>query len=120
MASVNNTELTDDQYQSDSAVELARESLSDEETLYDLADLFRIFADTTRIKVLYALMVGEMSVSDLAEVVGVSQSAMSHQLRTLKQARLVKFKRDGKNIYYSLCDDHVNTILATGMNHLCE
>ena len=96
------------------------ESAVDEELLYDLADLFRIFADTTRIKVLYALMDEEMSVSDLSEAVGASQSAISHQLRTLRQARLVKFRRDGKSMYYSLCDDHVKSILATGMSHICE
>ncbi len=96
------------------------ESPADEEMLYDLADLFRIFADTTRIKVLYALMDDELSVSDLAEAVGVSQSAISHQLRTLRQARLVKFRREGKSMFYSLCDDHVKAILETGMSHLCE
>ncbi len=94
--------------------------MTDEEFLYDLSDLFGIFADTTRIKMLYALKGKEMSVSELAESVGVSQSAASHQLRTLKQARLVKFKKDGKNVYYTLCDDHVTTILEMGIDHLCE
>lgn len=101
-------------------IQAAKDALADEELLYDLSDLFRIFADTTRIKVLYALMVDDMHVSDLAEVVGVSQSAISHQLRTLKQARLVKFTKDGKNVRYSLCDEHVKSILATGMQHICE
>ena len=95
-------------------------SMVDEELLYDLADLFRIFGDTTRIKLLMALAENDLSVSDLAELAGVSQSAISHQLRTLKQARLVKFRREGKNVYYSLCDEHVNTILAAGMTHICE
>ena len=95
-------------------------SMVDEELLYDLADLFRIFGDTTRIKLLMALSENDLSVSDLAELAGVSQSAISHQLRTLKQARLVKFRREGKNVYYSLCDEHVNTILAAGMTHICE
>ncbi len=94
--------------------------ITDEEFLYDLSDLFGIFADTTRIKMLYALKGKEMSVSELAQSVGVSQSAASHQLRTLKQARLVKFKKDGKNVYYTLCDDHVTTILEMGIDHLCE
>ncbi len=94
--------------------------ITDEEFLYDLSDLFGIFADTTRIKMLYALKGKEMSVSELAQTVGVSQSAASHQLRTLKQARLVKFKKDGKNVYYTLCDDHVTTILEMGIDHLCE
>ncbi|MGI6216677.1 MAG: ArsR/SmtB family transcription factor [Coriobacteriales bacterium] len=115
------TELNDETTTStNSSVQASKDALVDDELLYDLADLFRIFADTTRVKILYALTAGDLKVSDLAEVVGVSQSAISHQLRTLKEARLVKFKRDGKNIYYSLCDDHVNTILATGMSHICE
>ena len=99
---------------------MADDSMMDEELLYDLSDLFRIFGDTTRIKVLMALSENDLSVSDLADIVGVSQSAISHQLRTLKQARLVKFRREGKNVFYSLCDEHVNTILAAGMTHICE
>ena len=94
--------------------------MPDEELLYDLADLFKVFGDTTRIKILYALMGREMRVADLAEMIGASQSAVSHQLRTLKQARLVKFQRDGKNVIYSLSDDHVYTVLAQGMTHICE
>ena len=96
------------------------EEMPDEEILYDLADLFKIFADTTRIKVLYALMGKTLCVADFAETVGASQSAVSHQLRTLKSARLVKPQRDGKNILYSLSDDHVMTILSQGMSHICE
>ena len=96
------------------------EVMPDEELLYELADLFKVFSDTTRIKILYALMGGEMCVADLAEIVGASQSAVSHQLRTLKQARLVKFQRDGKNVIYSLSDDHVYTMLEQGMTHICE
>lgn len=100
----------------DSAVE----SL-DEEMLYDLADLFKVFADTTRIKILYALMESELCVADIAEAVGgVSQSAVSHQLRILKQAHLVRFHRDGKQIIYSLSDDHVYTMLSQGLTHICE
>ena len=101
--------------------------MPDEELLYDLADLFKVFADTTRIKILYALMGREISVGDLAEVIGATQSAVSHQLRTpltavnlLKQAHLVKFQRDGKNVIYSLSDDHVYTMIAQGMTHICE
>ncbi len=94
--------------------------MPDEELLYDLADLFKVFADTTRIKILYALMGRELSVGDLAEVIGATQSAVSHQLRTLKQAHLVKFQRDGKNVIYSLSDDHVYTMIAQGMTHICE
>ena len=96
------------------------ECMPDEELLYDLADLFKVFGDTTRIKMLYALMGQELCVADLAELIGATQSAVSHQLRTLKQARLVKFQRDGKNVIYSLSDDHVCTMLAQGMTHICE
>ena len=100
--------------------EQVHETAPDEELLYDLADLFKVFADTTRIKILYALMGRELSVGDLAEVIGATQSAVSHQLRTLKQAHLVKFQRDGKNVIYSLSDDHVYTMIAQGMTHICE
>lgn len=96
------------------------EEMPDEELLYDLADLFKVFGDTTRIKILYALMVEDLCVADIAETIGATQSAVSHQLRTLKQSRLVRAKRDGKNVIYSLSDDHVATMLAQGMNHICE
>lgn len=94
--------------------------MPDEELLYDLADLFKVFGDTTRIKILYALMECDLCVADLAHAVGVSQSAVSHQLRTLKQSRLVRAQRDGKNVIYSLSDDHVHTMLAQGLTHVCE
>lgn len=96
------------------------ECMPDEELLYDLADLFKVFGDTTRIKILYALMGNELCVADIAETIGATQSAVSHQLRTLKQSRLVRAKRDGKNVIYSLSDDHVHTMLAQGMTHICE
>lgn len=103
-----------------SALDGAPDCMPDEELLYELADLFKVFGDTTRIKMLYALMGRELSVGQLAEVIGATHSAVSHQLRTLKQARLVKFQRDGKNVIYSLSDDHVYTMLAQGMTHICE
>lgn len=96
------------------------DALPEEELLYDLADLFKVFSDTTRIKILYALMDVERSVNEIAEATGTSQSAVSHQLRILKQAHLVKFRRDGRNIHYSLADDHVLTILDQGLTHICE
>ena len=96
------------------------DTMPDEELLYVLADLFKVFADTTRIKILFALMARPMPVGELAEAIGATQSAVSHQLRTLKQARLVKFQRDGKSVIYSLSDDHVYTMLAQGMTHICE
>lgn len=99
---------------------LAAEGMPEDEVLYDLADLFKVFSDTTRIKILFALMNGDLNVGEIAEAVGASQSAVSHQLRTLKQARLVKFVRAGKNITYSLADDHVYVMLAQGLTHVCE
>jgi DNA-binding transcriptional ArsR family regulator len=98
----------------------AFEGVPDEELLYDLADLFKVFSDTTRIKILYSLMGGDLCVADIAEATNSTQSAVSHQLRILKQARLVRFKREGRNVVYSLADDHVYTMLAQGMTHICE
>ena len=96
------------------------DELPDEELLYDLADLFKVFSDTTRIKILFSRLGRELCVADIAEETGSTQSAVSHQLRTLKQAHLVKFERDGRNIVYSLADDHVYTMLNQGMSHICE
>jgi len=101
-------------------VRKVQETLPDEETLYDLADLFRIFADSTRIKILYLLFESEMCVCDIAQLLGMTQSAISHQLKALKQAKLVKFRREGKTVFYSLADNHVVTILAEGMDHIQE
>ncbi|MDM8275346.1 ArsR/SmtB family transcription factor [Enorma phocaeensis] len=98
----------------------AEPCMPDEELLYDLADLFKIFSDTTRIKILYSLYDEPRSVGSIAEAIGATQSAVSHQLRILKQARLVRFDRDGRSLIYSLADDHVHTMLAQGMNHICE
>ncbi len=98
----------------------AVEMMPNEEILYELADLFKVFADSTRIKILFALMDEEMCVACIAETIDASQSAVSHQLRVLKQARLVKFRREGKQVVYSLADNHVHTMLAQGMNHVCE
>ncbi|MDY3917517.1 MAG: metalloregulator ArsR/SmtB family transcription factor [Candidatus Limivivens sp.] len=91
-----------------------------EEQLYDLAELFKIFGDSTRIKILYVLLESEMCVCDIAQLLNMTQSAISHQLRILKQSRLVKFRREGKTIFYSLEDDHVCSILSQGMEHLEE
>ena len=109
-----------EELQEQSTANEAPEEMPDEELLYDLADLFKIFSDTTRIKILYALMGRELCVADIAEETGTTQSAVSHQLRTLKQAHLVKFQRDGRNVVYSLADDHVYTMLNQGMSHICE
>jgi len=94
--------------------------MPDEENLYDLAELFKVFGDTTRIRILYVLFEAEMCVCDIAEILNMTQSAISHQLRVLKQARLVRNRRDGKQIYYSLADDHVRTIIGQGMDHIEE
>ena len=91
-----------------------------EEELYDLAELFKVFGDTTRIRILYALLENELCVCDIAELLGMNQSAISHQLRILKQSRLVKFRRDGKSVFYSLADGHVHTMIAQGMEHISE
>lgn len=101
-------------------VEKVIDAMPDEDILFDLAELFKIFGDSTRIKILYALHDEELCVGDIAEVLGMNQSAISHQLRVLKQAQLVKFRRDGKTIYYSLADSHVRTIISQGMEHVGE
>ena len=90
------------------------------EDLFDLAELFKIFGDTTRIKILYALFESEMCVCDIAQILNMTSSAISHQLRILKQARLVKARRDGKNTFYSLDDDHVKRIIEQVLIHLDE
>ena len=98
----------------DAAIARLQNDLPDDEILYDLAELFRVFGDSTRIKILYALFESELCVNDIAQVVGISQSAVSHQLRVLKTSKLVKFRRDGKAIYYSLDDDHVRSMISLG------
>ncbi len=94
--------------------------MPDEEALFDLAELYKIFGDSTRIKILYALFEAELCVCDIATLIGMSMSAVSHQLRILKQASLVKFRREGKTVFYSLADDHVRSILGQGMEHISE
>ena len=91
-----------------------------EDELYDLAELFKVFGDSTRIRILFALFEEEICVCDLAELLNMTQSAISHQLRILKNAKLVKSRRDGKQIMYSLADDHVNTIINQGLEHIEE
>ena len=94
--------------------------LPDDEVLYELADLFRVFGDSTRIKILYALFESEKCVNDISNAVGISQSAVSHQLRVLRTSKLVKFRREGKAMLYSLDDDHVRSMLELGMEHVEE
>ena len=90
------------------------------ELLDDLAELYKIFGDSTRIKILYTLFTEERDVGDIARLLGMTMSAISHQLRILKQARLVKPRREGKMVYYALADDHVRTIFAQGLDHILE
>ena len=97
-----------------------KQSMPDEEVLYDLAELFKIFGDSTRIKILYVLSESEMCVCDIAQLLGMTQSAISHQLRSLKQSKLVNARREGKTVFYSLADGHVRTILAQGVEHVGE
>ena len=96
------------------------EKMPDEDTLFDLAELFKIFGDSTRIKILFVLLDNEMPVNAIADVLGMTQSAVSHQLRILKTNGLVKFARDGKSLIYSLADAHVHSILAQGLDHIGE
>lgn len=95
-------------------------AMPDEGMLIDLAELYKVFGDSTRIKILYALFEEEKGVGDIASLLGMTMSAISHQLRILKQARLVKSRRDGKMVRYALADDHVRTIFAQGLDHICE
>lgn len=101
-------------------VDKVRKNMPQEENLYDLAELFKVFGDTTRIKILYALFASEMCVCDIAYLLNMTQSAISHQLRVLKQARLVKFRKDGKVVYYSLDDEHIKHIFDQGLLHISE
>lgn len=101
-------------------VEKVIKSLPEDEILYDLAELFKVFGDSTRIRIICALFEAEMCVYDLAACLDMNQSAISHQLRILKQAKLVKFRREGKLMYYSLDDDHVKAIFDAGYKHIIE
>ncbi|MCI9315658.1 MAG: helix-turn-helix transcriptional regulator [Lachnospiraceae bacterium] len=92
----------------------------DDEILYDLAELFKVFGDSTRIKILYSMFEHELCVNDIAGLLNLSQSSVSHQLRILKTSKLVKFRREGKSIFYSLDDEHVRSIISMGMEHVEE
>ena len=96
------------------------DTLPDDDTLDELEELFKIFGDSTRIKILYVLHEGELCVCDIASTLGMTQSAISHQLRLLRQARLVRCRREGKSSVYSLDDDHVRGIFDLGLSHICE
>ena len=97
-----------------------REQMPAETDLYDLSELFKVFGDSTRIKILYVLFESEMCVGDIAEILNMTQSAVSHQLKVLKNSRLVKFRKEGKTVYYSLDDGHVRSIIDQGFEHIKE
>ncbi len=104
----------------DEVIEKIRPEMPPEETLYDLAEFYKVFGDSTRIRILYALLESELCVGDMAALLGLSQTACSHQLRVLKNSKLVRFRREGKVVYYSLSDDHVAKIIELGMEHVTE
>ncbi len=104
----------------EAAIAQVAQELPEDEVLYDLAELFKLFGDSTRIKILYALFESELCVCDIAQLLGLTQSAISHQLRILKGGKLVKFRREGKTVFYSLADDHVRSIIDQGMEHVEE
>jgi DNA-binding transcriptional ArsR family regulator len=101
-------------------VNRVKENIPEDEILYDLAELFKVFGDSTRIKILCALFQAEMCVCDIAALLGMNQSAVSHQLKVLKNTRLVKFRKEGKVVYYSLDDEHVKQIFDQGLTHIAE
>ena len=101
-------------------IEMVKQKMPQEEMLYDLAELFKVFGDTTRVKIISALFEAEMCVCDIAELLSMTQSAISHQLRVLRQARLVKHRKEGKVVFYSLDDEHIKTIFNQGLEHILE
>lgn len=101
-------------------VKRVNEIMPKDEELFDLAELFKVFGDSTRIRILYILFESEMCVCGIAELLGMTQSAISHQLQVLKKSKLVRFRREGKTVFYSLADSHVRTILDQGMEHVNE
>ena len=101
-------------------VKLVEQTMPEETKLYELAELFKVFGDSTRVRILFVLFEAEVCVCDLSRLLNMTVSAVSHQLRILKQSRLVKSRREGKSIFYSLADDHVRAIIAQGMEHIEE
>lgn len=101
-------------------VKCVKENMLEEERFLGLSEVFKVFGDSTRLKIIYTLMQTELCVCDIAEVLGMSQSSVSHQLRVLKSARLVKYRKEGKVVFYSLDDEHINEIFNAGLTHLNE
>lgn len=117
---INDVECCDFYQVHEDVVKAVNETMPEENKLYDLAEVFKVFGDSTRIKILYVLFESEMCVCDIAQILNMNQSAISHQLRILKQNRLVKSRREGKAVFYSLVDGHVRAIINQGMEHIEE
>lgn len=117
---INDVECCEEQHVHSDIIENIHNLMPDDDKLYDLAELFKVFGDSTRIRILVALFESEMCVCDIAATLNMTQSAISHQLRILKQSKLVGNKRDGKSIIYFLADDHVRTIISQGIDHIVE
>lgn len=113
-------EMCEDNCIHESLLKIVNDTMPDETELYDLSELFKVFGDSTRIRILFVLFEAEVCVCDLAEVLNMTQSAISHQLRILKQSKLVKSRREGKSVFYSLADNHVRAIIAQGLEHIEE
>lgn len=120
MVDSNGVERCEFMHAHEDIIDKVNQEMPEEEILYDLAELFKIFGDATRIRILLVLFQSEVCVYDLAKLLNMTQSAISHQLRLLKQARLVKSRREGKIVFYSLADSHVRTMLDQGMEHIRE
>lgn len=114
------TECCDFYQVHEDVVKMVQEKMPEEDSLYDLAELFKVFGDSTRIRILYVLFESEMCVCDIAQLLNMTQSAISHQLKILKQSKLVKNRREGKAVFYSLADGHVRGIINQGMEHVEE
>ena len=117
---INDVECCDSFQIHEELLKIVNETMPEEDELYDLAELFKVFSDSTRIRILFVLFSAEVCVCDLAKVLNMTQSAISHQLKILKQAKLVKARRDGKSVFYSLADGHVRSIIAQGREHIEE
>lgn len=117
---VNDVECCETFQTHEELLKIVNAEMPEEDKLYDLAELFKVFGDSTRIRILYVLFEAEVCVCDLAEALNMTQSAISHQLKILKQSRLVKSRREGKSVFYSLADGHVRTIIAQGREHIEE
>lgn len=117
---INDVEHCDQHCRHENLIKIVNSQMPDEDELYDLAELFKVFGDSTRIRILFVLFEAEVCVCDIADTLNMTQSAISHQLKILKQSKLVKSRREGKSVFYSLADGHVRTIIAQGRDHIEE